>query len=73
VVAISGGPGGLNGVGQVAGGGEAAASLTIGSDEVGVAELADGAGAVAFPARPQVAAGEAAKDGRSSCVAAFPL
>ena len=38
-----------------------AAALAIGSDKVGVAELARGAGAVDLAARPQVAAAEATK------------
>ena len=46
---------------------------TISSDEVGVAELADGAVPIGFAARPQVASSEAAKDGRPPSVHSLTL
>src|SRR5471030_426635 len=53
--------------------GELAAALAVGADEVGVAELADGAGAVAFTAGPQVAAGKAAEHGGTPGMGALAL
>src|SRR5471032_2974548 len=58
---------------QRLGRGELAAALAVGADEVGVAELADGAGAVAFTAGPQVAAGKAAEHGGTPGMGALAL
>src|SRR5476649_1852116 len=53
--------------------GELAAALAVGADEVGVAELADGAGAVAFAAGPQIAAGKTAEHGGTPGMGALAL
>ncbi|MNV57283.1 hypothetical protein D3C71_1496070 [compost metagenome] len=66
-------PGGGDGVGQEVGRGELAAAFAIGADEVGVAERAGGAGAVAFAAGPEVTARKPAKYRRAACVGAFAL
>ena len=50
-----------------------AAAGTVGAEEIGVAELADGRAAVFFAPRPQVAAGEAAEHRRPPRVRAFAL
>src|SRR5471030_3006637 len=50
-----------------------AAGLAVGADEVGVAELADGAGAVAFAAGPQIAAGKTAEHGGTPGMSALAL
>ena len=46
-----GAPGGFDGVGEPFGGGEFAAAVAVGADEVGVAEGAGGAGAAGKPPR----------------------
>ncbi|KAG1273001.1 hypothetical protein G6F65_011324 [Rhizopus arrhizus] len=53
--------------------GELAAAFAVGADEVGVAEGAGGAGAVAFAARPEITACKPAKYRRAACVGAFAL
>ena len=45
----------------------------VGADEIGVAEAADGAGAILLAAAPQVAAGEAAEHRRPAGLAALAL
>src|SRR5581483_5228553 len=60
-------------LGQLARRPEVAAPGAAGADEVGVAELADGVGALCFPPRPQVAAGEPAEHRGASGVRAFAL
>ncbi|MDT4849571.1 hypothetical protein FQZ97_836950 [compost metagenome] len=69
----AGAPAGRDGVGQQFGRGELAAALAIGADEVGVAEGAGGTGAVAFAARPQVAACKPAEYRRAARMGAFAL
>ena len=59
--------------GQSLGAVKAAAQRAVGADKVGIAKLADGGGAVLFAARPQVAAGKAAKHGGLAGVGAFAL
>jgi hypothetical protein len=49
-----------DGVGQRIGFLELAAQRAVGADEIGIAETADGAGAVGLAAAPEVAAREAA-------------
>ncbi len=55
------------------GGVELAAAVAVGADEVGVAERADGRGAVLLVPRPEVAAGEAAEHGRPPGVGPLAL
>jgi len=45
-----------------------AAAVAIGADEIGVAEITDGGGAVALQSAPQIAAGEAQEDGGDTAV-----
>ncbi len=52
---------------------EAAAAGPIGADEIGIAELADGGGAVLFAAGPQIAAGETAEHGGAAGLGALAL
>ncbi|MNT29749.1 hypothetical protein D3C72_1655060 [compost metagenome] len=59
--------------GQFPGGTVLAAAGAIGADEIRVAELAYRAGAVLFPAAPQVAAGKAAEHRGAAGVGAFAL
>jgi len=63
----------VDGRGQFLGRLELAAAFAVGADKVGVAELANGAGAVAFAAGPQVAAGKAAEHGGAAGLGAFAL
>src|SRR5262249_4261532 len=49
------------------------ATFSVSSDEICVAELADRTVTILLQARPQVAPGEAAEDGRTACVAPFAL
>ena len=60
-------------VGQGVRGGELAAPVAVGPDEIGVAEGADGRGAVALQPVPQVAAGEPQEDGRTPGLSALAL
>ena len=62
-----------NGIGQVAGAGEFSAVRSIRADKIGVTELAHGRRAVGLVTRPEVAAGEPAKDGGPSALRSFPL
>src|SRR4029079_15080105 len=71
-VTVERGPAGGDGVGEVVGAAELAA-VGADADEVGVAEAADGAGAVLLAAGPEGADGEATEDGRPSGVGSFPL
>ena len=64
---------GCDGVGQGVGGGELAAAVAVGADEVGVAEVADRGRAVLLAAAPQVAAGEAAEHRGAAGVGALAL
>ena len=48
---------------------ELAAAVAIDADEIGVAEGADGLGAITLQTVPQITAGEAQEDGRSRCPA----
>src|SRR5262245_30343118 len=66
-------PRGAGGAGEAGGVGELAAARSIGADEIGVAEIADGAGTVRLAARPEIAAGEAAEHGRAAGLHAFAL
>lgn len=66
-------PGAGYGNGEVLGRFEASAARSVGSEEVRIAEPADGGGAVLFPARPQVAAGKPAEHSRPTCLGALPL
>lgn len=66
-------PGGLDGIGEQFGAGEFAAAVAVGADEVGVAEGAGGAGAVALAAGPEITAREPAEDRRAARVGAFAL
>ncbi len=66
-------PEGLDVEGERVGGGEFSAAGAVGADEVGIAELADGAVAVFLTAGPEVAAGEAAEDRGAASVGAFAL
>ena len=61
------------GAGEVFRRGEFAAAWPVGADEIGVAEIADGAGAVLVAARPQIAAGEAAEHGGAAGLHPFAL
>jgi hypothetical protein len=67
------GPFCAHGLGERTRVGEFAAAGPVGADEVGVAEVAEGAGAVGFAPRPQVAAGEAQKDGGAPALSALAL
>jgi hypothetical protein len=69
----SAGPCGLDRVGQGVSRGELAAALAVRTHEVGVAEGADGLGAVLLAAGPQVAAGEPAEHRRLAGLAALAL
>src|SRR5581483_4455095 len=62
-----------NSAGKLIGIREAAAAFAVGADEIGVAKLADGRGAVLLAAGPEIAAGKAAKHGRAPGLAAFAL
>jgi hypothetical protein len=53
--------------------GKASAAVTVDADEVGVAEAADGGGTIRLAARPQIAAGEAAKHRDAAGLRAFSL
>src|SRR4029453_1284687 len=50
-----------------------AAAWSIGADKIGVAEIADGIGAVRLTARPEIAAGEATEHGGAAGLHAFAL
>ncbi|MGF6730749.1 hypothetical protein OKW50_002830 [Paraburkholderia youngii] len=50
-----------------------AAVLSVGADEVGVAETADGFRAILFAARPQIAACKTAEHGRPPGIRALAL
>ena len=52
---------------------ELAAAVAVDADEVRVAELADGAGAITLEAAPQVAAGKAQEDGGAARMRALSL
>src|SRR6266851_8301777 len=67
------GPRSSNRARQVPGGGEPPPARPFGADEIGVAELADRAAAVFFPASPQVATGEPAEHRRASGMRALTL
>src|SRR6476646_1204470 len=61
------------GAGKRTGIGELAATIAIGANKIGVAEIADGASAVGLAAGPQVAAGETAEHGGPPRLGAFAL
>ena len=73
VLAVAGRPLGQDAFGQGVGRGELAAQRAVGAHEVGIAELADGAGAVLLAAGPEVAACKAAEYGRRAGLAALAL
>ena len=52
---------------------KAAAARAVGADEIGVAEIANGGGAILFMARPEIAAGKAAKHRGPTGIGAFAL
>lgn len=64
---------GGDGLGQRVGVGIVTAARAVGADKIGVAERASGKGAVRFAPRPQVAAGETAKNGGASGLRALAL
>src|SRR5262245_18107026 len=66
-------PRGAGGAGGTGGVGELAADRSVGTDEIGVAEIADGAGTIRLAALPAIAAGEAAEHGRAAGLHAFAL
>src|SRR5262249_9110227 len=61
------------GVGEFIGAGKAAAQRAVGADEIGVAELTCGSGAVLLAAAPEIAAGEPAEYRRPPGMGAFAL
>ena len=73
VGAVTRGPQGGNLRSQGLGAVKAAAQRAVSANKVGIAKLADGSAAVLFAARPQVAAGKAAKHGGLAGVGAFAL
>src|SRR4051812_39190429 len=58
---------------EFVGSGVAAAERAVGADKVGIAELANGGGAVLFAAAPQVAAGKTADHRGAAGMRAFAL
>src|SRR5580704_8773075 len=72
-VRVASDPGALDGNGKRFGVSKAAAARPVQSHEIGVAELANGAGAIFLLAGPEIAAGEAAKYGGAPGVRAFAL
>src|SRR5207237_3848952 len=62
-----------NGVGEIVRGRKAAAQRAVGTDESGIAELADRAFAVLLAAAPEITAGEPAKYRRPPGMRAFAL
>src|SRR6185312_16749912 len=72
-VGIVAGPLSGDHIGKLIGRGVAAAERAVGADKVGIAELANGGGAILFAAAPEVAAGKTAKHRRAAGMRAFAL
>jgi hypothetical protein len=53
--------------------GKSSTAGTVRADEIGIAEAADGCGAILFAPRPQIAACKPAKDGWTTCIRTFAL
>jgi len=60
-------------LGQCAGGGEGAATRSIGTHKVGIAELTDCRGTILLQAAPEIAAREPQKDGGASVMKTLEL